>query len=97
MSIIAQIGPNISARRKYLGKSLQEVADAAGTSKSHVWELESGRAVNPTISMLLSLCGALSMSLNDILGCDVSQPSMTEQELELIAHHRRIFGKAGEK
>ena len=81
----------IQKRRKELGMSLDDVAKAAGTSKSHVWELEQGRAANPTIEMAMSLCRALSMSLNQLLGRDVSQPSLTEQELALIAAHRKIF------
>ena len=83
----------IKKRRKELGLSLDAVAKAAGSSKSHVWELEQGRASNPTIEMALSLCSALSMPLNQLLGMDVSQPTLTEQELALISAHRRIFGE----
>lgn len=90
-AILANIGPSIQRRRKETGRSLQEVADAANTSKSHIWELEQGRSRNPTVLMLLNVCEALSMSLNDLLGVDVSQPALSAQEMELIFHHRRIF------
>jgi transcriptional regulator with XRE-family HTH domain len=90
-AILNHIGPAIKARREAVGRSLEEVAADAGTSKSHIWALEQGRSKNPTILMLLNVCEALSTTLNSLLGVDVSQPVLSEQELELIHHHRRIF------
>lgn len=92
-NIGVKIGENMRARRKALGMSLQAVGDLAGTSKAHIWDLEKGNSVNPSITMLVRICAALRTNLNDILGFDVAQPILTEQELELIAAHRRIFGK----
>jgi transcriptional regulator with XRE-family HTH domain len=91
-AILNNIGPAIKARREATGRSLEEVATAAGTSKSHIWSLEQGRSKNPTLLMLLNVCEALSISLNSLLGVDVSQPTLSERELELIHQHRRIFG-----
>jgi transcriptional regulator with XRE-family HTH domain len=34
------------------GESLQQVADAAGISKAHAWELETGRSTNPGLELL---------------------------------------------
>ncbi|MDH3740539.1 MAG: helix-turn-helix domain-containing protein [Hyphomicrobiales bacterium] len=89
--IVAHLGPFILARRKELRLSLQDVADRAGCTKSHIWELEKGRATNPTIDLAVSLCGALQCSLNSLLGIDISQPNLTDNELALIAAHRQIF------
>ena len=89
--IIGHIGPFIEKRRKELHLSLQEVADRACTSKSHIWELEQGRSKNPTIGMALMLCEALQCSLNSLLGIGVSQPNFSDDELALIAAHRSIF------
>jgi DNA-binding XRE family transcriptional regulator len=44
-----------------LGLSLQEVANRAGITKSHMWELEQGRAVNPTIWTVYGLSRALGV------------------------------------
>lgn len=88
------IAVNMKRRREELGLSLQGVGDRAGMSKSAIWELEQGRNPNPTIKTVLALIRALSMPLNDLLGVDVSQPSMTEQELALVAAHRAIFATA---
>src|SRR5437660_1777853 len=36
-------------------ESLQQVADAIGVSKAHVWELETGRSSNPSLDILQRL------------------------------------------
>lgn len=93
-AIISHIGPFIAERRAELGLSLEAVAERAGTTKSHIWELEKGRSRNPTISMALALCDALQCSLNSLLGRDVAQPQFTDQEMALIAAHRSIFNRS---
>ena len=85
------IATNMKRRRVELGLSLQSVAERANMSKTAIWELEQGRSPNPTIKSVLAIIRALSMPLNDLLGIDVSQPSMSEAELALIAAHRAIF------
>jgi DNA-binding XRE family transcriptional regulator len=52
----------ITDTRSTLGLSLQDVADRAGITKSHMWELEQGRAVNPTIKTVYGLAKALGIS-----------------------------------
>lgn len=51
----------IAAERKKLNLSLQDVANRAGITKSHMWELENGRAVNPTIATVNGLAKALGI------------------------------------
>jgi len=66
----------IASERERLGLSLQAVADRAGITKSHMWELENGRAVNPTIATVNGLAKALGIpfvelsagALNDTRG-----------------------------
>ncbi len=89
--ISAHMGGFIARRRDALGLSLQDVADRAGCTKSHIWELEKGRASNPTISMAIGLCEALECNLSSLLGFDASSPQVTDDEMALIAAHRRIF------
>lgn len=91
-SITANIGKAISERRTALGLSLDEVASRANCAKSHVWELEKGRSKNPTIIQALALCDALQCSLNTLLGRDVAQPILSDDEMALVAAHRKIFG-----
>lgn len=85
------VGPFIRKRREELRLSLQDVADRIGASKAHVWELENGRAKNPTVRMVLGLAKALECNVDSVLGIETAKPVLTDQEMSLIAAHRRIF------
>lgn len=89
--VCAHVGPFIKKRRKELQLSLQEVADRIGASKTHIWELEAGRAKNPTVRMILGLAQALECSVDTVLGIQTSKPVLTGQEMSLITAHRRIY------
>jgi transcriptional regulator with XRE-family HTH domain len=48
-------GDRLKELRARKGESLQEVADATGASKAHIWEMESNRSKNPSLEMLQKL------------------------------------------
>lgn len=52
----------IAQERTAAGLSLDAVAERADCTKSHVWELEQGRAVNPTVAMCHGIASALGLS-----------------------------------
>jgi transcriptional regulator with XRE-family HTH domain len=58
---VGTLGEEIARARGVARLSLQEVADASGFTKSHVWELEQGRSRNPTIGMVAGLSRALGV------------------------------------
>lgn len=58
---VLTLGEEIAVARANGRLSLQEVADAAGFTKSHVWEVEKGRATNPTVAMIDGLSRALGV------------------------------------
>ena len=58
---ILTLGEEVRMARSFSRMSLQEVADRSGFTKSHVWEIEKGRARNPTISMVAGLSKALGV------------------------------------
>jgi transcriptional regulator with XRE-family HTH domain len=51
------VGDRIKELRMQKGQSLQQVADAIGASKAHIWELESNRSKNPSLDLLQKLAG----------------------------------------
>lgn len=61
---MSALGNLIARNRELTGMSLQDVADAAGITKAHVWGLERGNSCNPCISTLLGLAEALTISPN---------------------------------
>jgi transcriptional regulator with XRE-family HTH domain len=51
----------ITGHRSDLGISLQDLATRAGITKTHLWDLEQGRSVNPTVQTLIGLANALAI------------------------------------
>lgn len=62
--------------------SLQELADAIGASKAHVWDLEQGKTKNPSLALLTSLSRALGVSIKELVGED---GEVTENEPAQLA------------
>lgn len=63
--------------------SLDDVAQASGFTKSHVWELEKGRTRNPTVRAVWSLSAALGVTPAWLLGLDVHQSPIDPLALEI--------------
>jgi transcriptional regulator with XRE-family HTH domain len=57
------IGDRLKELRVQRGQSLQQVADAIGASKAHIWELESNRSRNPSLDLLQKLAGHFKTSV----------------------------------
>ena len=55
------LGQMIKTRRASLSMSLDDVARAAGCTKSHIWEMEQDRSRNPTVAMVYGLSQALAV------------------------------------
>ena len=49
------------------GVSLSVAASGIGTTKQHLYELETGRANNPTMSMLVGLMAYYRITFSEIL------------------------------
>jgi len=67
-------------------KSLQEVADAIGASKAHIWDLETARAKNPSVDLLVKLANYFEVGVADL----VEENPDTENEPRLIAMYREL-------
>lgn len=50
--------------------SLQTVADAVGVSKPHIWELEKGKATNPSLELLKQLGLYYGVTLDSLVGLE---------------------------
>ena len=59
---MSSLGKTIAAARYEHRLSLQDVANAAGVTKAHVWELEKGHTDNPRVATLIGLGKALKLS-----------------------------------
>src|SRR5208337_829964 len=68
LEVRMSLGERLKELRVRNRKSLQELADEIGASKAHIWELETGRAKNPSIELLSLLAKALRASVADLIG-----------------------------
>lgn len=69
------------------GKSLQQLADDIGSSKAHLWDLETGRSTNPSLELLIKLSRALKVSVADLVG---ENPTGEEEDTQAVAMFRDL-------
>lgn len=79
----AALGTRMKLLREMRGMSLQAVADAAGLTKSHIWELEQGKSVNPTVNAIWGLSSAFCVSPAMLLGLDDRLPPIEPVALKI--------------
>ena len=61
------IGDRLKGLRLRDRQSLQQVADAIGASKAHIWELENQRSENPSLDLLRKLAGHFRTTVSYII------------------------------
>lgn len=91
----AALGNRIKLLRALRRMSLDEVGQAAGLTKSHVWELEQGRSRNPTVNAVWGLARALTVSPAAILGLDDAMPPVHPLALEIAGMVDRALRDTG--
>lgn len=73
------IGDRIKELRLRKGDSLQQVADAIGASKAHIWELESNRSKNPSLDLMQKLAGHFRTTVAYLIEEHQGDLNMAEQ------------------
>lgn len=81
------LAAKIKSLRIKKNKSLQELADAVGASKAHIWDLETGRSQNPSIELLTALAKALDTSVSELIG---ENPTGKHEEPRLVRMYRHF-------
>ena len=74
------LADRIGELRRTRGESLQDVADAVGVTKTHIWELERGRAKNPSLAVIEGLANHFKVSIASLVGEDIDAAD-ADQEL----------------
>ena len=95
--MVTNIAARVSDLRKQRGLSLQEVADRAGITKSHVWEIEQGRSRNPTIATAVGVASALGVSLDYLTGLSSSKPDLHPDALRIACEVDTLIKAAGRR
>lgn len=67
--------------------SLQNVADAVGISKAHVFNLEKGITANPSMELVVKLAELFRVRVADLVG---ENPDAEDQPAEMVAMFRDL-------
>jgi len=67
--------------------SLQNVADAVGISKAHVFNLEKGITSNPSMDLVVKLAELFRVRVADLVG---DNPDAEDQPAEMVAMFRDL-------
>ena len=76
-----KIGRFIAARRKECGLTQRQLADALTISDKTVSKWETGRGL-PDVALMLPLCEALGVTVNDLLAGQLVEPANYQQKAE---------------
>lgn len=67
--------------------SLQDVANAVGISKAHVFNLEKGITANPSMELVVKLAKLFRVRVADLIG---DNPDAEDQPAEVVAMFRDL-------
>ena len=67
--------------------SLQQVGDAIGISKAHVWNLEKGKAENPSMELVVKFADLFQVRVADLVG---ENPDAEGEDPEVVAMFRDL-------
>lgn len=62
------IGDRVKELRLRKNQSLQQVADAIGGSKAHIWDIEAHRSKNPSLDLLQKLASHFGTTVSYLIG-----------------------------
>lgn len=75
------LGARLTGLRLRKGASLQDVADAVGVSKTHIWALEKGGTKNPSLDLLKKLSEHFNVTVEYLAGTGDTE-SLVEVEAQ---------------
>lgn len=78
------IGENIKKLRKEKGITLSNLAKQSGVSKSYLSSLERGLKTNPSIQIVESVAGVLSIDINELLDRDINPLKINKEWNEFV-------------
>lgn len=87
-----ELGDRLNSLRRKSGQSLQNVADAIGVSKAHIWELEKGRSSNPSFELMQKLAAHFGVGVGVLTG-ETEEPAIQDLQIERI--HRDLKSLSG--
>lgn len=93
----SRLGAKIRDLRKQKGLTLDQLASAAGLSKSYLWELENRESQRPSAEKLTSLADALSVQVTYFLEEDARPPQERHLDEAFFRGYQRLDPEAKEQ
>ena len=84
------VGLRMAELRRKSGQSLQDVADAVGVSKAHIWELEKGRTDNPSMALVTRLADHFGVTVAYLAGEDI-ESSDADRDLQRMFRQAELL------
>jgi len=87
------LGRKLAELREKSHESLQDVAAAVNVSKAHIWELEKGRATNPSMALVTKLANHFGVSIRYLTEEDVDAADADEQLARMFRQAKELEPK----
>lgn len=84
------LATRVAKLRRGKNQSLQQVADSVGVSKAHIWELEKGRADNPSMSLVTKLADHFGVTVAFLAGEDPESPDADRQLQRMFRQAQKL-------
>lgn len=91
LNIAQTMAARMRELREAYGLTLEQVAQYAQASKSHIWEFEKGRAKNPSIDMAVRIAGVYGVSLDYLTGLSPANPSLSPDALRIAVEIDKLL------
>lgn len=93
------IGTKLKELRIRNGESLQQVADAVGASKPHIWELEAEKSKNPSLDLLTKIAKHFNVPISYLLDESASADAMIfgREFKDVTEDDKKLFWQMAEK
>lgn len=92
-----KIGDRIRDLRKAKKLTLDQLSEAAGISKSYLWELENKDPPRPSADKLLGVAEALGVTVDYLIGTPDHQDLATAEDTVFFREYQRMSPELREK
>lgn len=92
-----RLGEKLSELRKNKGLTLEKLAEAAGMSKSYVWELENRDSQRPSAEKLTALADVLGVTAAYFIEEDVRAPEERHLDDAFFRNYQKLEPEAKEQ
>jgi transcriptional regulator with XRE-family HTH domain len=93
------LGSKLRELRTRKRESLQQLADAVGASKAHIWELETEKSTNPSLELLKKIASHFTIPVSTLLEEQETQDALIfGREFEgLDAEDKKLLWQMAER